>query len=69
MKEIEGKPQNLRCYDRDTDLANSHLSLHTCMFAVMNRTFSIGPLSFNSFFVNHIDDENTTADFSQLQVL
>uniref|UniRef100_A0A914P872 Uncharacterized protein n=1 Tax=Panagrolaimus davidi TaxID=227884 RepID=A0A914P872_9BILA len=50
---MEGKPSHYlkRCYDRDTDLSNSHWSLYNCMFAVMNRTFSVGPLSFNAFFV------------------
>uniref|UniRef100_A0A914PN54 Uncharacterized protein n=1 Tax=Panagrolaimus davidi TaxID=227884 RepID=A0A914PN54_9BILA len=64
---MEGKPsyQIKRCYDRDTDLVNSHWTLVSCMFAVMNRTFSIGPLSFNSFFVEEVGDE--AADFTHLQ--
>uniref|UniRef100_A0A914PC80 Uncharacterized protein n=1 Tax=Panagrolaimus davidi TaxID=227884 RepID=A0A914PC80_9BILA len=66
---MEGKPsyQIKRCYDRDTDLVNSHWTLVNCMFAVMNRTFSIGPLSFNSFFVEEVGKE--AADFTHLQVI
>uniref|UniRef100_A0AC34F710 Uncharacterized protein n=1 Tax=Panagrolaimus sp. ES5 TaxID=591445 RepID=A0AC34F710_9BILA len=66
IQEMEGKPSHrlMRCYDRDTDLVNSHWTLYNCMLAVMNRTFSVGPLSFNSFFVDQMDDES--ADFSHL---
>uniref|UniRef100_A0AC35GM72 Uncharacterized protein n=1 Tax=Panagrolaimus sp. PS1159 TaxID=55785 RepID=A0AC35GM72_9BILA len=60
IQEMEGKPshQIKRCYDRDTDLVNSHWTLANCMFAVMNQIFSIGPLSFYSFFVEEVGDEN-----------
>uniref|UniRef100_A0AC35EW63 Uncharacterized protein n=1 Tax=Panagrolaimus sp. PS1159 TaxID=55785 RepID=A0AC35EW63_9BILA len=66
IHEMEGKPSHYlkRCYDRDTDLSNSHWSLYNCMFAVMNRTFSVGPLSFNSFFVEQVDE---SSDFSHLE--
>uniref|UniRef100_A0A914Z4L2 Uncharacterized protein n=1 Tax=Panagrolaimus superbus TaxID=310955 RepID=A0A914Z4L2_9BILA len=66
IQEMEGKPSHrlMRCYDRDTDLVNSHWTLYNCMFAVMNRTFSVGPLSFNSFFVDQMDE---SVDFSHLK--